>query len=159
MTFVWWLLILSLFALSFVGIIMPVIPGVTLIWIGLLLYHFIFFPLVGWQFWLTMFLLTALTIVVDFLASSTWVKRKGGSRLGVWAAIVGILVGPIVFGPLGIIIGPFFFVTGVEMFRGVPWNQASQIGLASLIGLLGGSLVKAVIFLLMIFIFFFKIWF
>ena len=159
MAFFWWLLILILFVLSFVGIIMPVIPGVTLIWIGLLLYNFIISPLVGWQFWLTMFLLTVLTIVVDFLASSTWVKHKGGSRLGAWAAILGILVGPLLFGPIGVVIGPFLLVLVVEIIRGVPWKQATQIGFASIIGLLGGSLLKAIIHLLMIVIFFFKVWF
>ncbi|MFV9510284.1 DUF456 domain-containing protein [Tepidibacillus sp. LV47] len=159
MAFLWWFIIFALFLLSFIGIMMPVIPGVSLIWIGLLLYHFILSPLVGWQFWLTMFLLTGLTVLVDFFASSTFVKRKGGSKLGAWAAIIGILVGPIIFGPLGVIIGPFLLVTGIEMFRGVPWNQAVQIGFASLIGLLGASLVKVVIHLLMILIFFFKIWF
>ena len=159
MTFLWWVLIIVLFLASFIGIVMPVIPGVTLIWIGLLLYHFILSPLTGWQFWITQLVFTILTIVVDFLASSTWVKRKGGSKAGAWAAIIGILVGPMIFGPLGFIIGPFLFVVAAEMIRGVEWNQAAQIGFASLVGLLGGSVVKGIIHFLMILIFFFKIWF
>ncbi len=86
-------------------------------------------------------------------------ETQGGSRLGAWAAILGILVGPLLFGPIGVVIGPFLLVLVVEIIRGVPWKQATQIGFASIIGLLGGSLLKAIIHLLMIVIFFFKVWF
>lgn len=157
MEFVWWTLIILLFIFSYIGIVFPIIPGVSLIWGGLLIYHFAIAPLVGWQFWLTMIILTIITLVVDYLSSSTWVKRWGGSRAGAWAAIAGILIGPFIFGPLGVFVGPFIFVIVVEMLRGVKVDKAIKIGFASFLGLLGGGLLKALFHSIMIIIFFIKI--
>jgi len=150
----WWFLIIFLFLLSFVGIVMPIIPGVSLVWAGVFVYHFGISPLSGWNFWLTMIILTLFILIVDYLASSAWVKRWGGSKAGAWAAIIGILIGPFIFGPIGVIIGPFLLVSIAEKLRGVTWSNALKIGFASFIGLLGGSLLKVVLQLIMIVLFF-----
>lgn len=158
MSIFWWMIIIILFLLSFIGIVMPVIPGVPFIWAGFLIYHYGIESLTGWNFWVTMIFLTIFILIVDYLVSSRWVKRWGGSKAGAWAAIGGLLIGPFIFGPIGVIIVPFLFVTVTEMLRGIPWSKAIKIGFASFIGLLGGSLLKIFLQLMMIVIFLMKIW-
>ncbi len=157
MSILWWTLIIILFILSFIGIVLPIIPGISLIWGGVLVYHFFINPLAGLNFWLTFIVLTVFIIIVDYVASSTWVKRWGGSKAGAWAAVGGMLIGPFIFGPIGVIIAPFIFVTIVEMLRGVGFSKAIKIGFASLIGFLGGSVLKIVFQLIIIAIFFMSI--
>lgn len=154
---IWWILIILSFLISFIGIVMPVIPGVPFIWLGFAIYHYAISPLVGWQFWLTMLLFSALIFIVDFVASGSWVKKRGGSKQGAWAAVLGMIIGPLMIGPLGVIIGPFVLVITVEMMRGVQFKKAIQIGTASLIGLLGGSIVKVILQMVMIVLFIFRV--
>ncbi len=153
----WWFIIILLFLFSFIGVIMPIIPGLPLIWIGFLIYHFGVAPLTGINFWLTIIILSIVIFVIDYLASSAWVKRYGGSKSGALSAIGGVLLGPFIFGPIGIIIGPFIFVTVTELLQGYRFKKAVQIGFASLIGFVGGSLLKIILQLLMIAIFYLHI--
>lgn len=158
MDFVWWLLIIISFIISFIGIVMPVIPGVLMIWLGFIIYHFGIHPLTGWNFWITSIILTIIILLVDYLASSKWVRKYGGSKASAWAAIGGILLGPFIFGPIGVIIGPFVFVTITELIRGYKLKEAIRVGFASFLGLVGGAFIKGFLHLVMIGIFFFKIW-
>jgi len=157
MDILWWIIIIVLFLLSFIGIVMPIIPGLFMIWGGFLIYHFAIEPLTGFNFWITIIVLSVLTLLIDYIASSAFVKKYGGSKAGAWAAIGGIIIGPFIFGPIGVLIGPFIFVTITELIRGFPFKKAVKIGFASFIGFLGGGLVKAVLHLIMIIIFLFKV--
>lgn len=157
MDILWWIIIIILFLLSFIGIVMPIIPGLFMIWGGFLIYHFAIEPLTGLNFWITIIILSILTLLIDYIASSAFVKKYGGSKAGAWAAIAGIIIGPFIFGPIGVLIGPFIFVTITELIRGFPFKKAVKIGFASFVGFLGGGLVKAVLHITMIVIFLFKV--
>ena len=158
MDYIWWALIIILFLVSFIGIVMPIIPGLPLIWAGLLIYHFGIGQLTGWNFWVTIILLSILVIIVDYIASSAWVRRYGGSRLGAFAAFIGILIGPFLLGPIGVILGPFIAVTVAELIRGFKLEKAIKIGIASIIGFLGGSVFKVILQAAMIGVFLLKLW-
>lgn len=155
----WWILIIFSFLISFLGIVMPIIPGVLMIWVGFFIYHFGINPIEGWNFWITSIILTILILAIDYIASSAFVRKYGGSKTGAWAAVAGVLIGPFIFGPIGVLIGPFIFVTVAELLRGYTLEKAIKVGFASFIGLLGGGLLKAFLHLTMIGVFFFKIWF
>ncbi len=146
-----WLVIVICFGLSFVGLLVPVIPSTPLVLLGFLVYQwFIGDVFLGWGFWVTMIVLTAVSFVSDYVASGWLVKRAGGSQAAVWAAVLGAVIGPFIFGPFGLFIGPVLAVVAVEWFRHPHFPQALRVGLASLVGLLGGALFRGLLHLVMI---------
>lgn len=151
MEWVLWLVVWACFLLSFVGLLVPVIPSTPLVLLGFLVFEwFIGDGFLGWGFWVTMVLLTAVSLVIDVAASGLLVKRAGGSRASFWAAVLGALFGPFVLGPLGLLVGPFLAVVAVEWWRHQHLPKAVRIGFASLVGLLGGSLFRGFIHVVMI---------
>lgn len=160
MDFILWLVVLIFFGLSFVALVYPVLPSVTAVWAGFLVYHFLINPNeLSAFFWISMILLTVILLVADIFASSLSVKRFGGSKAGEKAAAIAVLVGSFVFPPFGIIILPFIFVMVIELVQGQPINLALKSSVGSIMGFLTGRLAEGVIQLAMIIWFFFTVWF
>ncbi len=143
------------FAVGFVGILLPVIPGIGLIWLGMLVYGF----LTGFEDLSVGFLAgqasgVGLAFLVDYAANIWGVKRYGGSRPAVWGSILGLLGGMLLFGPLGVIIGPFAGALAGELITGSPISRAARSGIGTLVGFLGGTLLKFIIAVVMVVWFF-----
>ncbi len=152
-----WTAIIILFLASFVGVFIPVIPGAPLIWAGILIYYFAVEPITSTTFWVALIVLSILSFVVDYLAGIAFVKKWGGSRKTQYAVIFGVLLGPILLGPIGIIVGPFVMAVLVELLVGSSARNSLKVGVASFLGMLGGGLFKALIFLAIIVYFFITI--
>jgi hypothetical protein len=89
------------------GTILPVLPGVPLVFVGLFVAAWADdFQRVTWLPLLLLGLLTVLSFVIDFAATAFGVRRVGATRLAIIGAVVGTLVG-IFFGIPGLIFGPF----------------------------------------------------
>ena len=151
MDILWWGLTIVLFALSFVGIIYPIIPSVVAIWGGFAVYQFLINPdeLSLW-FWISMVVLSGVLIAADIIANSYFVKKYGGSKTSETIAAIATIVGSFVFPPFGIILVPFLAVLVSELIIQKDIMQATKVGFATIIGFLGGSLAKVLIQLLMI---------
>lgn len=143
-----------LFLLSLVGVIIPVIPDALLVWIGFLTYKFAIgtAPLT-WTFWVPMTILTALLIGADLLSNAYFLKKYGGDKWSMVAAIAGLLVGPLLLGaflgPFAILVAPFLAVWGLEVARG---NGAAALRIATgtVLGFLSSTVAKMTIQLVMI---------
>lgn len=150
-----WIGIVLLFVLSFVGLIFPIIPSVLAIWGGFLLYYFgIGKDELSLLFWIAMAILTLLIFIADILASSYFVKKYGGSKWGERIAALAIIVGAFIMPPFGILIVPFLAVIITELIIEKDIPKALNIGIATLIGLLSGTLAKFIIQLIMMIWFF-----
>lgn len=159
MEVLFWMLIGALFVLSFVGLVVPVLPGTVLIFLGFVIYHFgIDSTQLGWWFWISMIILAALGFVVDTLASAFFAKTYGGSKGAFWAAVAGAVLGPLllgaVLGPLSLVLGPMVAVVGLELLRGRDFAQAMRVGWGTFLGFLSGTLFKVLIHIVMIVWFF-----
>lgn len=160
MDFILWIVILGLFFLSFVALVYPVLPSVTAVWGGFLIYHF----LVNGNeltafFWIMMIILTAILTVSDLYASSFSVKRFGGSKSGERGAALGVIVGSFVLPPFGIIILPFIIVLLIELAQGQSVQLALKSSVGSVVGFLTGRLAQGALQAAMIIWFFITIWF
>lgn len=144
-----------LFILGILGTVLPVLPGATLIWAGMLLYG-ILTGFSGLSF--TFFLLQGMAVVlawgIDYLATALGTRYSGGSKSAVWGAALGLLLGLIFLGPAGIIFGPFLGALAGELLRGTPTDKALRSSLGALIGVMGGLVLKLVIVAVMIYWFF-----
>ncbi|AIC96300.1 DUF456 domain-containing protein [Shouchella lehensis] len=158
MEILWWLLIVVFFAASYVGLIVPIIPSVLVLWGGFLIYLFGLSGNLSTWFWVGMAVLTIFLLVVDFLANVLFVKRTGGSKWGERMALVGVIIGAFIYPPFGLILVPFVLVLTVELLQQKTFNEAIKIAFASFLAFLSGSFAKAVVQTVMIIWFFIEVW-
>ena len=142
------LVVASLFFLvGFWGLLIPVIPDLTLMWLGVLIYA------LGTRFSdispITVILLgvlSASSYVIDYLATAIGVKRYGASRQGILGAFVGGAFGLILFPPFGFFFGAILGTVAAEIFlSGRTTPEAWLAGKGALLGLLFGLVAKVAI--------------
>ncbi|WP_247747450.1 DUF456 domain-containing protein [Alkalihalobacillus sp. BA299] len=149
-----WIIIIACFVMSFVGLIYPIIPSVVLIWLGAILYYFfVSAAAVSWWTWGTFIVLTLVLFLTDYLANLYFVQRSGGSKWGIRAATVGVIVGCFIFPPFGILIVPFILVLVTELAQRKTFGDALKVALGTLIAFLSGTFAKSLFQLVMIVVF------
>lgn len=150
-----WVIIISFFILSFVGIIYPIIPSSLLLWGGFLVYHFFITNTeLTVSFWIFMALLTIILFVADIFVNSYFVKRFGGSIWGERGAGMAVIIGAFIFPPFGILIIPSLTVFVIELLQRKKVSEAFFIACASLIAFLSSAVAKIIIQVIMIIWFF-----
>ncbi len=137
-----WLLAGVLIVLGFAGLILPVLPGIPLMYAGLVLLAWAEdFVHVGWLTLTVLGVLTLLSHGIDFLATAMGAKRFGASPRAVMGAALGAVAG-LFFGLLGILLGPFVGAVLGEFSRKATLREATQAGVGATLGLLFGALLK-----------------
>lgn len=137
--------------LGLAGTVLPLLPGAPLIVLGMVAYgYFNGFAQFTTLFWVGQVVLLIIIFIVDYVAGAVGTQRFGGSKGALWGSIAGAFVGLITIGPVGIILGPFFGAVMGELLAGRPLPQAFRVGLGSLVGLAGGTLVKLLVEIAMI---------
>ena len=138
----WWVLALLLVVAGIAGSVLPALPGVTLVFLGLLLAAWIGdFQQVGPFPLVVLGLLTLLSFVIDLAATALGAKRVGATKLAVVGAALGTLAG-LFLGLPGLILGPFVGAVAGELMSHGQVQQATRAGIATWIGLLFGTLAK-----------------
>ena len=133
----------SLLLLGIIGCFIPIIPGPTISYSGLLVFHF--FSSYYFErniLWLIAFVVIAVTIF-DLWVQIYGVKKFGGSKKAVNGSIIGLIIGIFFFPPFGIIMGPFLgaFI-GAKLEENSDGNKAIKIALGALAGFFAGTMLK-----------------
>lgn len=139
------------FIVGLAGLFIPVLPGIPLIWLGTAVYALAtgFEHVTGGD--LTFFaVLTIFSIGIDYAANVMGAKKYGAGKAGIFGAFAGMLLGLIFAGLPGLIIGSFLGAFAGEIITGKSSGQALQAGWGTLVGFLGGLLIKFVIAFTMI---------
>ena len=142
------ILILSLVALAgiifaLVGIIIPGLPGIPVLWVLLAVDYWLlgYLELSGTTMvWLT--ILAVLTIVIDDLATALGVKKRGGSLLGIIGSIVGLITGLAIGQFPGMLFGCFLGALVGELITGKELKQSAHIALGALFGYASATVFK-----------------
>jgi uncharacterized protein YqgC (DUF456 family) len=138
----WWLLAMVLVLVGVAGSVLPALPGVPLVFAGLLLAAWVDgFEKVGWLPLVLLGLMTVFSFVIDFAASVLGAKRVGATPLAIAGAAIGAVAG-IFLGLPGMIAGPFAGAVIGELISHGKIQQATRAGLATWMGLLFGTLAK-----------------
>jgi uncharacterized protein YqgC (DUF456 family) len=138
----WYVLAAALIVIGIVGAILPALPGVPLVFCGMLLAAWADgFRHVGTITLIVLGVLTVLALLIDFAAGILGAKRVGASRLAVVGAAIGTLVG-IAFGLPGLLLGPFVGALVGELAAGGTLHKAAGVGIGAWIGFLVGSVFK-----------------
>lgn len=154
----WLIVALVLMFIGLLGVILPLVPGIVLVYLAALLYAFIEgFVRIGP---ITLAALTVLAVVgvtADLWVTSLGAKVGGAS---VWALLGGLglgLVGFIFFSLPGAIVGSIAGVIAVEMWRIGDWQKVLKSGAGWFIGWLLSTVVQLSIALIMIAIFLWQV--
>ena len=124
------------------GVILPALPGLPLVFAGMLLAAWAGdFQQIGWVTLVVLGLLTLLSVAVDFFATLVGAKRVGASKKALWGAVLGTFVG-IFFGPIGLFAGPFVGALLGELWHGKEIGQATKVGLGTWLGIVLGIVLK-----------------
>jgi len=136
-----------------VGTVLPVLPGVLLVFGGLFLAAWADdFTRVGYVSLTVIGVLGLLSFAADFMASVLGAKRVGASPLALFGAGIGGFAG-IFLGIPGIVLGPFVGAAlGEYMARG-ELLRAGKVGFGTWFGMLVAAIAKVVIAVAMIAVF------
>ena len=142
-----------LIALGLAGAIVPMLPGIPMIFGGIWLIagadhyqHLGFWWLCG------IALVGAAGLTVDLLAGALGAKRVGASRRAVWGALAGTVIG-LFFGIPGLLLGPFVGAVAGELAAGKSPVSSTQVGMGTWLGLIFGTIIKLVASLIMVALF------
>lgn len=127
----------------------PILPWPPVSLIGLVVLELTRYADFGTQFWIVMVLLTAVTIILDYVIPVVGTKKFGGSKIGTRGATIWLIVW--LFGwPLGIVIGPFLGAMIGELIIQRSLAEAFHSGLGSLVGFIVSTWLKFVVSWLML---------
>ncbi|MDI9240206.1 DUF456 domain-containing protein [Lysobacter sp. LF1] len=141
------------------GTVLPALPGLPLVFIGMLLAAWAGdFQRVGWIPLVVLGLLTVLSLGIDLLATSLGAKRVGASRLAVTGALLGTLAG-LFFGLVGLFVGPFVGALVGELIHGREVRRAATVGFGTWLGIALGVVLKIGLAFAMLGLFAFAWWF
>ena len=137
-----------LILIGLTGIILPILPGVPIAWLGL----FVFalgtgFERISITTTVVFFVVMLLTFAVDLLAPILGAGKYKASKWGILGASAGTIIGIFTIGFWGIIIGPFVGAMLGELIAGREHGQAFKIAFGTFIGLIT---LKIIIVLIML---------
>jgi uncharacterized protein YqgC (DUF456 family) len=135
------------------GTLLPVLPGVPLVFAGLLAAAWADgFQHVGWPVLLVLGVLTAAAFVVDIAASGIGARRAGATRAATLGAGLGALVG-VFFGLPGLLLGPFVGAAVGQFAARGDVSEAGRVGFGAWLGFLVGTAAKLALAVLMVLVF------
>lgn len=135
---------------ALIGNFFPAVPAILLVLIGAIAATYLqgFNPARDIPFLIVLGVFSLLVVLVDNFASAWGAQKYGGSKAGVWGAVVGGLAG--LFFPLGLLWRPLAGALIFEMLFGKrPFNEALRSAWGTLVGMLTGMAAKFVLMLVL----------
>ena len=141
-----WTVTVLLFVIGLAGVVFPLLPGLTLVFLGAALH-----AIPGWSSrplsLLSLAILFAMLLagyVVEFATGFAAAKRFGLSRAGLIGGVLGLAAG-FFFSPLGWLLGP---VVGIFLGQVIGARQRMRDAMKATAGYAAGTLVGIVLKLL-----------
>lgn len=137
-----WILSLALIAVGFAGTVLPALPGIPLMLLGMVIAAWIDdFTRLGTVTLVILAALTALSFLVELGAAALGARRVGASRQAISGAALGTLLG-LFFGLPGLILGPFVGAVAGELIARRDAQAALKVGVGAWIGFAVGAAAK-----------------
>lgn len=152
-----------LMVLGIAGTVLPALPGLPLMFGGMLLAAWTDdFQRIGVLALVVLGVLTVVSFVIDFLATAMGAKRVGASRQATIGAVLGTFAG-LFFGFIGIFVGPFVGAVLGELshrraLQREDLGHATKVGIGTWLGIVFGVVLKLGLAFTMLGIFMFA-WF
>jgi hypothetical protein len=143
----WYVLAGVLIVVGLLGIVLPALPGLPLVYCGMLIaaWHNGFEAIGIWTL-VVLGVMTLFSFAIDIFSTAIGAKRVGASRQAVIGAVIGTL-GGLLFMPIGLFVGPFAGALAGELIHlrrldrdGL--GQAAKVGVATWLGIVLGVALK-----------------
>ncbi len=131
-----------LILIGIAGTIVPALPGVPLVFAGMLLAAWTGgFAEIGWPTLVLLGVLTVIAVIVDFIAGVLGAKRVGASGWALFGAALGTIVG-MFLGLFGLLLGPIVGAVLGELIAGSTLHRSTVVGVGAWLGFLFGTVAK-----------------
>lgn len=139
-----------LIAAGLAAAVLPILPGIPLIFAGIWLIAGVDgYRHLGLWWLIGIAGVGAVGLLLDLLAGALGAKRVGASKQAVWGALAGTAIG-LFFGLPGLLLGPFVGAVLGELSAGRGVQRSAQVGVSAWVGLIFGTLFKLVASLMMV---------
>lgn len=158
MEYVYWSIAILLILIGLVGSVLPLLPGTTLILLGVLLQKWLLPGTLGWTAvgWITAFWL--LSVVADIVCTLVGTKMFGGGKWGMAGASGGALAG-MFFSMPALVLGSMFGAILAEKWLGKRTTDESlRAGAGAAVGFLLSTIAKLACALVMIVLYAISVW-
>ena len=148
LTTVYYVLAALLVLVGLAGIVLPALPGLPLVFGGMLLAAWADgFQRIGAATLVVLGVLTAFSMAIDFWASAAGARRVGASGKAIAGSVIGTVAGLFVFPPFGLFLGPFVGAALGELWhqRGLGrehLGKAAKVGFGTWLGIVLGVVLK-----------------
>ena len=133
-----------LLLIGFAGVILPLLPGLPLSYVGILVLHFSKAVEFSSEFLIFWAVVVVVVQAVDYFIPIWGTKKFGGTKRGVWGSAIGLVVG-LFLGPFGIIVGPFVGAFLGELTANKSSKDALRAAWGSFVGILIGTSLKLIV--------------
>lgn len=141
------------------GSFLPVIPGPSISWVGLLLLYLT--NAVPNNYWIIIItlLVTVIISILDYVIPAKGTKKFGGSSYGVWGTNIGLIIGIFLPIPLGFVLGAFIgaFI-GELLYNSQDKKRALKAATGSFLGFLASSFLKFIVCMIYLGFFLYLFW-
>jgi uncharacterized protein len=135
------------------GAVVPMLPGIPLIFGGLwILAGVDHYQHVGRGWLIGIASIAVVGLALDFGAAALGAKRIGASPQAVSGALLGTIVG-LFFGLPGLLFGPFLGALIGELAAGRSLERSTHVGIAAWLGLIFGTVIKLAASIMMVVLF------
>jgi uncharacterized protein len=156
----------TLIVIGVIGVILPLVPGPLLIWLGALVWAWgDGFERINWVVLTILGVLAALAWASDLLLTTAMSRRGGVSWKAIAGAIAGGLAGgllltgiPVIGTLFGALVGAMLGILVVEWFDKRNLRRALRATWSYLLGSLAASALEIVIAVVMVSIFIWQVW-
>lgn len=148
-----WIIAVLLILAGLAGAVLPALPGVPLIFAGMLLAAWINnFQIISVFTIIVMAILMAVAVIIDYVATVFSARKAGASKSGIIGAAIGTIAG-IFSGLWGLLFMPFVGAIIGELLAHRDLFRAGKIGAATWFGLIIAVVVKLAVAFTMIGVF------
>jgi uncharacterized protein YqgC (DUF456 family) len=138
-----WTAVVGLFAVGLVGTLVPAVPGLPLVWLGIALYAWATgFAEIGVTAVAFLGLLTAGVVAGSYASGAIAAKAGGGARWAVGGAAVGAILGLITASLPGLLLGSFLGALLGAWWETRQTPRAFTVALLAVVGLLVGVVAQ-----------------
>jgi len=139
-----------LILVGLIGVFAPILPGIPIAWLGFFIYAIgTGFERISILTVVIFAVLTALIMLLDFLAPMLGAKKFQASKYGIIGAFLGLIVGVIFLGFWGIILGPFLGAFLLEWLAKRQTKGALKAAAGTVVGFIASALIKVIFILIM----------
>ncbi|MFD0727655.1 DUF456 domain-containing protein [Lysobacter brunescens] len=143
----WYVLAGVLIVVGLLGIVLPALPGLPLVYAGMLIAAWNNgFEAIGVWTLVALGVMTLFSFAIDIFSTAIGAKRVGASRKAIVGAVLGTL-GGLFFMPIGLFVGPFIGALAGELIHlrrldRDGFGQATKVGVATWMGIVLGVALK-----------------